>query len=103
MKIHFERSGGFAGISTVVPPIDSHSLSSGEQDELRDMVNRAKFFELPKETPLPKKGADYYKYTITIEDDENKRSHTIKTNDETLPPELGPLVDYLESKIKRMF
>lgn len=102
MIIHFERSGGFAGISTPVT-IDSSTLSSGEQDELRDMVYTAKFFELPMETPLPKRGADYYKYKITIEDDGNKRSHTIKTNDMTLPPELGPLVDYLESKIKRMF
>jgi hypothetical protein len=97
MKIHFERSGGFAGISTSVT-VDSNSVSFDEQNIVKNMVDTARFFELPSETPLPKRGADYFKYKITVETEE--KSHTIKTNDMTMPSELRPLVNYLEKKTK---
>jgi hypothetical protein len=100
MKIHFERSGGFAGISTATT-VDYSSLPFDEQDRLRNLIDNAKFFDLPSETPLPKKGADYFKYKIMIEMEENnKKSHTVKTNDMTMPSELRPLVDYLQNKTK---
>jgi hypothetical protein len=97
MKIHFERSGGFAGISTSVT-VDSNSVSFEEQNIVKNMVDTARFFELPSETPLPKRGADYFKYKIRVETEE--KSHTIKTNDMTMPSELRPLVNYLEKKTK---
>jgi hypothetical protein len=50
MKIHFERSGGFAGITTAIT-VDSNSIPSDEQDRLENMIDTAKFFELPSETP----------------------------------------------------
>jgi len=99
MKIHFERSGGFAGISTSFT-VDSNSISFEEQNTVKNMVNTARFFELPSETQLPKRGADYFKFKITVEMEENKKSHTINTNDITMPSELRPLVNYLEKKIK---
>jgi|SRR5919202_5782438 hypothetical protein len=101
MKIHFERSGGFAGISTSFT-VDSNSISLDEQDIVKNMIDTARFFELPSETPLPKRGADYFKYKITVETEENKKSHTIKTNDMTMPYELRPLVNYFEKKIKNI-
>jgi hypothetical protein len=101
MKIHFERSGGFAGNA---PPTtftaDSNSLSFDEKDRLRNIIDNAKFFDLPSETPLPRRGADYFKYKITIESDDPKKSHTIETNDMTMPSELRPLVNYLKDKTK---
>ena len=42
---------------------------------------------------------DYFKYKITIETNENGKSRTLTTNDMTMPSELRPLVDYLESKL----
>jgi hypothetical protein len=101
MKIHFERSGGFAGISTSFT-VDSNSISLDEQDIVKNMIDTARFFELPSETPLPKRGADYFKYKITVEMEENKKSHTIKTNDMTMPYALRPLVNYFEKKIKNI-
>jgi hypothetical protein len=99
MKIYFERSGGFAGISTATT-VDYNSLSFDERDVIKNMVDSANFFDLPQETPLPKRGADYFKYKITVEMDDNKKSHTIKTNDITMPPSLRPLVNYLQNKLK---
>jgi hypothetical protein len=100
MKIHFERSGGFAGISTDIT-VDYNSLSFDERSAIKNMVDSANFFDLPQETPLPKRGADYFKYKITVEMDENNKSHTIKTNDITMPPSLRPLVNYLQNKLKK--
>jgi hypothetical protein len=100
MKIHFERSGGFAGISTDIT-VDYNSLSFDERGAIKNMVDNANFFDLPQETPLPKRGADYFKYKITVEMDENNKSHTIKTNDITMPPSLRPLVNYLQNKLKK--
>jgi hypothetical protein len=99
MKIHFERSGGFAGIGTTFT-VDSNSLSFDEKDRLRNIIDNARFFDLPSETPLPRRGADYFKYKITIESDDPKKSHTIETNDMTMPSELRPLVNYLKDKTK---
>ena len=99
MKINFERSGGFAGISAAVT-VDYNSLSFDERNRLKSMVDDANFFKLSQDSPLPERGADYFKYKITIEDEENKASHTIKTNDITMPSELRPLVKYLNGELK---
>ncbi|HEU4444592.1 MAG TPA: protealysin inhibitor emfourin [Nitrososphaeraceae archaeon] len=99
MKIHFERSGGFAGIRTTFT-VDSNSLSFDEKDRLRNIIDNSKFFDLPSETPLPRRGADYFKYKITIESADPIKSHTIETNDMTMPSELRPLVNYLKDKTK---
>src|SRR5215467_9537274 len=98
MRIRFERSGGFAGLPTTLE-VDSSSISLNEQSRVKAMIDTAKFFELPLDTPLPKNAADYFKYKITIENNENGKSRTITTNDMTMPSELRPLVDYLESKL----
>jgi hypothetical protein len=101
MKIHFERSGGFAGIpfTTVV---ESDSLSLEEKNRLKSILDNAKFFDLPSVTSTPKRGADYFKYKITVESDDLNKSHTVETNDFTMPPELMPLVNFLQSKAKRV-
>ena len=101
MRIHFEMSGGFAGIS-MATVIGSDSLTLDEKNILRSLIDNAKFFELPSETPSPNRGADYFSYNITVEGEDLKKSHTIKTNDVTMPPELRPLINYLQSKIKRV-
>lgn len=97
LKIYLERSGGFIGVhKTFIVNFDS--LSFDEQNILRNMINKAKFFDLPSEAPLPKRGADYFKYRLTIE--ENEKSHTIKTNDVIMPSDLRPLVNYIITKGK---
>ena len=97
-KIYFERSGGFAGIS-ISTMVDIHSLPPDEAHKIQSMIDNAKeFFDLKKSPslPPPKRAADYFKYKVTVETEQKK--YTIETNDITMPPELRPLINYLEKK-----
>jgi len=97
VKISVERSGGFIGVPKKVI-VNLQSLSSDDQDMLLNAIEKSRFFDLPLNTPLPTKGADYFKYKITIE--ENGKSHTINTNDITMTLELRPLVNFAMSMKK---
>jgi hypothetical protein len=65
---------------------------------LQQLIDNAKFFELPIEpSEPPQHGADYFEYKITIE--AKDRKHHVKTTDITMPPNLGPLITYLRQKV----
>jgi hypothetical protein len=104
MKIYFERSGGFAGISSSTV-VDTRSLPPDEAHKIQGMIDSAKeFFDLKKSSPPPKRAADYFKYKVTIqteEEDEEGKQNTIETNDITMPSELRPLINYLIEKAKK--
>jgi hypothetical protein len=92
MRISFERSGGFAGL-TLEADLDTTSLPLNEAHNIQRMVEEAGFFELPASIPAPARGADASQYVVTVED-EGKR-HTVRTNDLTVPADLWPLLEYL--------
>ena len=99
MKIFFEQSGGFAGLSRKIN-VDTSFLPPLEVQEIESMVNRSKFFELPSSTAQPNgDAADYFRYRITLEPDSGNK-HTVETTDVTMPSELSPFIGYLRRKIK---
>ena len=98
MKIYFERSGGFTGIRMAVT-LDTDSLSQDEVRRIKEMVDAARFFDLPSGSPSPKKGADYFQYKITTEVE--GRKHTVVISDVALQPTLRPLVDYLVNRARK--
>lgn len=105
MKIYFERSGGFAGISSSAV-IDIHSLPPDEADKIQGMIDNAKgfFYQPSKLSPAPTQAADYFKYKITVQTEEGEgegMQNTIETNDITMPSELRPLINYLKEKAKK--
>ena len=89
MRIHFERTGGFAGMR-VTATIDTESLSPEEASELQEMVNAASFFDLPEVIEAPNGGADRFQYRLTVED--AGRSHTVRVGEAASPDELRPLL-----------
>jgi hypothetical protein len=101
MKIYFERSGGFAGISSSAV-VDTHSLPPDETDKIQSMIDNAKgFFDSNiSSSPPPRRAADYFKYKITVQTEEGMQN-TIETNDITMPSELRPLINYLKEKAKK--
>jgi hypothetical protein len=102
MKIFFERSGGFAGISSSTI-VDIHSLPPDEAHKIQGMIDNAKgFFDLKTSSSSlpPKRAADYFKYKVIVETEEGKK-YTIETNDITIPSELRPLINYLMEKAKQ--
>ena len=76
MKIYFERSGGFAGISSSTM-VDIHSLPPDEAHKIQDMIDNAKFFDL-KNSTQPKHAADYFKYKITVQTEEEEEGIAIR-------------------------
>ena len=89
MHIHFERTGGFAGLR-LIATVHTESLSPEEARELHEMVDAAGFFDLPAALTTARPGADRFQYRLTVES--GARQHTIETNDGSAPQALQPLL-----------
>ncbi|MGE5816315.1 MAG: protealysin inhibitor emfourin [Acidobacteriota bacterium] len=94
MRIVFTTSGGFAPVASLNAPlpIDVSALPEREEKELRQLLERTEFFELPTRCLRPH-GADARTYTITVEDE--ARSHTVTLADPVPPGDLRVLVERL--------
>ncbi|MGA7932970.1 MAG: protealysin inhibitor emfourin [Kovacikia sp.] len=91
MRISFERSGGFAGIS-LTTTVDTATLTPAEGSQLRQVVEVADFFLLPAEIPSPAQ-PDRFQYRLTVE--EGNRHHTVTMGESAVPGTLRPLLDWL--------
>lgn len=93
MKIHFERTGGFAGmrLSTTV---DSEELPKPDAEKLEDAVRNTAFFDLPDHLQQGGPGADRFNYHITVE--QEGRSHSVIAPESALDDTLRELVQFLE-------
>jgi hypothetical protein len=96
MIIHLVRSGGFGGMRREVR-IETGTLTHGEREPLEGLVRDSGFFTLPGKFPRPEKGADYFTYSITVEDGE--RRHTIEVSQPSLPDVLRPLIRELSKHL----
>ena len=97
MKIHFERTGGFAG-RKLETTVDSDELPSAETERLAGMIERARFFDLPRSLESRAEGADLFRYVLTVE--AAGRAHTIRASEVTAPEELRPLLDWLAARAR---
>ncbi|MBI3803982.1 MAG: hypothetical protein HY282_09510 [Nitrospirae bacterium] len=95
-QLLFERSGGLAGIRATAR-VDSRSLSPKEAQQLRDLLDQAGFLGLREEiagAPKP----DEFSYLITVDID--GQIHTVRTTDTAAPPQLKPLIDWLNKRAR---
>lgn len=97
MRVHFERSGGFAGMR-MQASLDTDSMPPEDARTLCDLVEAAGFFELPAAIGEAA-GADQYAFQITVTTD--AREHTVTTTGEPLPPAVQALVDWLSRAARR--
>jgi hypothetical protein len=74
--------------------LDLGQLPAKDARYLVQLIEQAGFFNLP-ENLIVKFNPDEYQYTITV--DVGVISHTVRTNDTTMPASLRPLVDELSS------
>jgi hypothetical protein len=95
MKIYFKRSGGFEGRTTDIT-LNTNSLTPDESLNIKQLLDNAKFFDLPPKSSPPERGADYFRYKITVET--NERKHTVETTDLSMNPVLQSLVDFLNQR-----
>lgn len=91
--ITFKRSGGFIGQGMRLQ-LDLSRLPSNNARAIIRLIEQAEFFNIP-ENLIVKFNPDEYQYTITV--DMGIVSHTVRTNDTTMPASLRPLVDELSS------
>lgn len=95
MKIKFRQSGGYAGLRLGCD-LDNKSLSSDEATQLESLVNTSGI--LQAHSGRSENAADLINYEITIET--NQGTHQVTFDDLTLPENVLPLLDYLQSQAK---
>lgn len=96
--IEFKSEGGIAFIPGLNQPsiVDSNNLSQEQVDKLRNLIEEARFFELPGNIVAPSSGAaDYQSYTIIIEED--GRRHKVEFTDLVDNPALKRLFSFIKS------
>lgn len=98
MQIHFERSGGFAGMK-LQHDVDSASLSPDQAQQLSQLLESAQFFKLPQTLQATSPGADRFKYKISVND--GGQSHSVELDDGTAPEQVKPLLRWLTAAQKQ--
>ena len=98
MRISFERSGGFAGI-TAKTTVDEKDLAPDEAQKLRQLVEGADFFNLSKKNMPRSSRPDRFQYELSLE--ESGRQHTMTMSEESMPLKLRPLINWLMEKARQ--
>lgn len=94
MQITFERSGGFAGIG-MVKVFDTDALSTEEANQLQKLIEEADFFDLPSNINGSNSRPDRFQYKLIVEDED--RQHAVVVNEQNVPANLKPLLEYLKT------
>jgi hypothetical protein len=100
MKIHLERSGGFAGMTNSAT-VDTQALAPKDAKELQNLIQKSKLFERSGKSAqqtsrnaITKKGAaDYFTYKITIQNGNKEQS--MECNDVDIQADVKGLVDFV--------
>ena len=98
MNIHFERSGGFAGLRSK-HDIAASDLTAEERDTLHRLLESSHFFQLPSQLRAPNPGADRFQYKIAVDD--GNREHAVDLDEAAIPDDLRPLIEWLRSKSRK--
>ncbi len=88
MKIYFERSGGITGMR-ISGTVDTESLPAEEALGIREMLDKASFFDLPEKAQSTE-GADQFQYKLVVED--KGRQHSVELSESVAPDSLRPLL-----------
>src|SRR5712692_4499523 len=98
MRIHFERTGGFAGIR-LQTTVDTDQLPPKEARQLSSLVDAAKLFDLPDHAPAASQGADQFQYQLVV--DAPGKQKTIATSDAAANQNLQALWDWLTDQARK--
>ena len=93
MRVSFERTGGFAGI-TKKTTVDTDTLPPNEASTLARLVEVADLFRLPEQITSLNPQSDRFQYKLIVED--NDKQHTVTVSEAALPGTLRPLIEWLQ-------
>jgi hypothetical protein len=97
-QIQFERSGGLAGIR-LTHSVSSEALPAEEENKLAELIEAARFFELPAVMRAAEPSADRFQYKISVETEQGK--HTVQVDEAAVPAQLQPLLGWLKTAARR--
>lgn len=97
MRIRFESSGGFTGMS-VSTTVDTNAISPEEAKPLVNALEQTDFFELPPVLE-PTDGGDVRTYTVTVE--VGSYRHSVCFSDKSAPEPMQPLVRQMTRMARR--
>jgi hypothetical protein len=97
MNISIKRSGGYAGLEEDLAEMDTALMSKAEAKQVSRLVQSLGFFDLPTALPGGEIGADFFRYEITITQD--NRKHTVVFFDDDNPA-IKPLRSFVETLIQ---
>ena len=95
--IQYERSGGFAGITSKLE-LASDTLPSSEVQQLEHMVVDSGFLGFDKNDSIRGEAPDQFSYRVTIEYKNEK--NTVELSETTIPESFRPLFNYLNQKAR---
>ena len=98
LRVSFERSGGFAGI-TIKTAVEEEDLSPDEAQKLQGMVEEVDFLNLPEKIISPSSQPDRFQYELRLE--ESGRQHKVTVSEEAMPEKLKPLIKWLMEKARQ--
>ncbi len=101
MRIEFKQEGGLAHFPGLSEPVtmDTAQMPDEQARELERLVERARFFDLPRQAGAVSRGAaDVRRYTLTIE--HAGRRHTVELTDLVDDPAVQALLDYLRARAR---
>ena len=96
MIIHFERSGGFAGI-IFKTRIDVNSLPPEEAEEVIALVENSGIKNILQES-VQTNTSDQFSYVLMIESESEMQSFFLK--EQHITSQMKPLIDYLNRKAR---
>ncbi|WP_017651971.1 protealysin inhibitor emfourin [Fortiea contorta] len=98
MRISFQRTGGFAGI-TKTTTLDTATLPPNEAEVLPRLVEAADLFKLPAQITSAQPQSDRFQYKLTVED--QGKQHTVTVSEAAMPGTLRPLIEWLNQAAQK--
>ena len=98
MRIHFERSGGFAGLK-LKAALDADALPPRQSRLLHKLLAESRFFDLPLRLETGVSRPDRFHYKLTVEN--ANCVHTMQASEDSIPPEMRPLLDWLTAAARK--
>jgi hypothetical protein len=99
MRVELQTEGGMAYFPGLNKPVvvDSGDLPKEQATQLQQLIDSARFFELPAASrAIPKGAADLRRYTIKVED--GRRRRTVRLNDPVEDTHLQALIEFLQGQ-----
>ncbi len=95
MKISVKRTGGYAGLPEDLAAINTAALPVAVAQQVEQMVQEIRFFDLPAVVSGGTIGADLFNYEVTITEDDRHHTVVFVDNDSPETAPLRRLVDAL--------